>query len=404
MRLIAVPSQSKLPTALTLALLAACGGAPPPPVAPGPPVVASTPEVAATPAPDPELDAPPPKRLLAIDWSTVALGTDAEANAVWAQIAPTGDDWEAKLEEVPVAAGRPLAIALLRGGNVTCVPPRPPMDCVHPPLDVDPPAPTAGLGDPCLRRMLALWSIAQLEDDDLPKIKDALRAIAAVPPPESQLVAAAIEAIPEDQHADRLELIAIAFAAGQHELANRLVGPLDEAHLIAAVQQHHIDGALEMLSAEAHRAVYLRVITDERVAPRARAQAIGELISDDDKLTPETRTALVAAAKAKDCLVAAAAARALEIRGEPRYVPRRPRTRSPDVMMRALCVLASYERLLPNDETSPFASFVPTEGARAGQGHLRRPVRRRHRRRWRSADRAQPRGRAPRRAGPARAR
>ena len=36
--------------------------------------------------------------------------------------------------------------------------------------------------------MLALWSIAQLEDADLPRARDALRAIAAIAPPESQLV------------------------------------------------------------------------------------------------------------------------------------------------------------------------------------------------------------------------
>src|SRR5690606_28196899 len=109
-------------------------------------------------------------------------------------------------------------------------------------------------------------------------------------------------------------------------------------------------------------AVYLHATTDEALAARARAQAITELVTSEDKLSPEVRTALLAAVKSKDCLIAAAAARALESRGDPRFVPSRPRTRSTATMMRALCVLASYERLQPNDESSLLGSFVPAKG------------------------------------------
>jgi hypothetical protein len=191
---------------------------------------------------------------------------------------------------------------------------------------------------------------------------DALRAIVAIPPPESQLVAAAIQAVPESDHARRLELLSIAFKAGQRDLANGHVGMLDEAHLIAAVQKHHIDGALDALSAESHRKVFLAAITDEALAPKARAEAISELVAPDDKLGPDAKAALVAAAKSKDCFVAAQAARSLEVRGDKRFVPRRPRTTKPDVMLRAICVLASYERLQPNDESSLLPSFVPPKG------------------------------------------
>lgn len=301
-------------------------------------------------------------KLLAIDWATVPLATDADANAVWAQIAPTGADWEAKLDEVPVASARPLAIALLHGGNFVCSPAQPVADCTRPPLDIDEPSPNAGLTDPCLRRLLALWSIAAIEDDDLPAVIDALRAIVTIPPPESQLVAAAIEAVPETDSAQRLELLALAYKAGQRDLANGMVGTLDEAHLIAAVQNHRIDAALDVLAAESHRAVYLSAVTDELLAPKARALAISELVSAEDKLTPEVRKALVTATKSADCLVAATAARSLEIRGDKRFVPRRPITRSQPAFMRALCVLASYERLQPNDEGSLLASFVPAKG------------------------------------------
>jgi len=327
--------------------------------------------VAQTPAPDagtqrasdPDLEPHPVTKLLAIDWAQVPLATEADAHAVWATIAPTGADWEAKLDEIPVAQARPLARALLRGGNFTCMPAQQPVvDCAPLVLDVPSPADAATLADPCLRRLLALWSVAALEPEDLPAVVDALRGIAALPPPESQLVAAAIQAIPEADMDRRLELVAIAYRAGQRDLANGLLGSLDEAHLIEAVTRHHIDGALEVLSAEGHRATYLRAVTDEALPSRARTSAITDLVATDDLLAKDLGTALLAAVKSKDCEVAAAAARALASRGDKRFVPSRPRTTRPDAMMRGLCVLASYERLQGNDEPSLLASYLPAKG------------------------------------------
>jgi hypothetical protein len=313
------------------------------------------------PAPDPDLHRPPPRRLLDIDWEKVALTDDAAAIAVWHRIAPTGADREDKLQEIPAAAARPLAIAVLHGGNFTCA--RPPSgECARPRYDVDPPADTAGFDDPCLRRVLALWSIDQLDDRDLPAIKAALHGIAAIPPPESQLVAAAIHAIPEEDHDARLAILAIAWRAGQHDLVNAGVGGLDEAHLITAVRQHHIAGALDVLSAEGHRAVYVAAINDEALAPSARTMAINELGAVDDPIASDLRAALVSAAKAKDCSVAAAAARALDLRGDHRFAPRRPRTASAGQLMRAMCVLASYEALQRSDEASLLPTYVPPRG------------------------------------------
>jgi len=251
---------------------------------------------------------------------------------------------------------------MLRAGNFACMPAKPVVDCAPLVLDVDGPAPTATMSDPCLRRLLALWSIGALEDTDVPQVMDSLRAIAAIPPPESQLVAAAIQAVPETDQDHRLELLSIAFKAGQRDLANGHVGALDEAHLIDAVKKHHLDGGLDVLSAETHKAVFLAALTDDLLAPKARSEAITELVTLDDKLPADTRAALVAATKTKDCFVAATAARALAVRGDKRFVPKRPKTTSVDVMMRSLCVLASYERLQPNDESSLLPGYVPPKG------------------------------------------
>lgn len=351
-----------------IACLSGCGGTPQTPDHPRPQPVAPDRGVSAQPAkPDPDLNRPPPRKLLAIDWNATQLSSEADALAVWAKIAPTGEDWEEKLDEVPAAAARPLAVALLRGGSFTCAPPAPSGDCARPVFDVPDPSHAAGFTDPCLRRLLALWSLAQLEPDDLPQVKDALRGIVAIPPPESQLVATALRAVPERDQDQLLELIVIAARAGQRDVVSSAVARLDEAHLIEAAGKHHVDSALEVLSAQAHRAAYLAAVTDEALAPAARTQAIGELIAADApgagrKLQPDLRTALIKATAARDCAVAAAAARALVQHAERKYAPARPRTRSPEAMLRALCVLASYEPLQGADEPSLLPTYVPAKG------------------------------------------
>lgn len=359
--------------ALAIAALTACGGTriAAPAAAPAP-VVAATPEkLEARPrTPDPDLHRPPPHRLVDIDWTKVDLAGDEASLAVWRRIAPTGADWEDKLQEIPAAAARPLAIAVLHGGRFSCTRPAT-GDCARPAYEVDPPADTAGFDDPCLRRLLALWSIDQVEDGDLATVKDALLAIAALPPPESELVAAAIHAVPETDQDTRLALIAKAWRAGQRDLVGNPIGALDEPHLFAAVRDHHIDSALDILSAEGHRAIYLAAVNDEALGARARTAAIADLaavtppggpLMRTDKLPADLVAALTTAVKSRDCSVAAAAARALDQHGDHRFVPRRPRTANTGQLMRALCVLASYETMLHNDEGSLVPGYVPARG------------------------------------------
>jgi len=320
----------------------------------------------ATPAPrvehhldDPDVNRPRAEKLLAIDWSQ-----PHEPLELWKLIAPTGADWEARLDEVPETATDALAIALLEGGNFTCA--TPPPACGNAPGDVPAPAPTAGFSDPCLRRLLALWSIAQLDPDQLPH--DALRAIAALAPPESQLVANAINAVPESDQDLRLELLAIAWHAGQHDLVAGLVADLDEPHVVAALVKHHIGAALESLTPDRHRAEFLAAIGDDQLAAATRSQAMIEVAAADtvatgkDKLAPDLEKTLIAASKATDCAVAAAAAHMFETRGDHRFGPKRPRTRKPAAMMRAMCVLANYEQMQRADEPSYLLGYVPAAG------------------------------------------
>lgn len=339
-------------------LLAACGGSPAKPV----PKPKPAPEVLVKKHDITEFERPETPKLLSIDWSTVKLASSADALALWTRIAPTGLDWEDKLQELPDEVERPLALALLEGGNFTCMPPVKQIDCAPPQFDVKEPAHAAGFTDPCLRRLLAIWAIDKLDDADLPKLRDQLRAIVQLPPPESELVATVLAAIPDDDQATRLDLIGLAQRAGQQDVVTGAVGKLDEPSLIIAVTKHHVDSALEILSAEGHRATYLGAVVDEQLGAVARIRAMHDLVATDDKLAPDVKAALVKAAAAKDCSVAATAARMLQQFGDKRFVPVRPRAATPDKLMRALCVLASYEHQQGADEASLLATYVPKHG------------------------------------------
>jgi hypothetical protein len=300
--------------------------------------------------------------LLAIDWTNTQLATDADALALWERIAPTGEDWDEKLEEVPGDGpiGEQLGLALLRSGNFTCVPAQ--QNACARVIDVPEPAANATLADPCLRRLLALWSIGQLDEDNLAPARDALRAIVALPPPESELVAAALKAPAESDQAARIDLLAIAFRAGHRDLVNGELSMLDDPVLIEAGQKHHIDGAFNRISAASHRAAFIAAITDEQLHPEARVQAISELIDVDNKLANDVRVAVVRATRSPNCEVAAAAARFLVRNGEKKFAPAKPRTTKPAAMMRGLCVLASYEAGLRADEPSFLLGYVTKKG------------------------------------------
>jgi hypothetical protein len=352
-------SRFTLSLAACVACLAACGGTP---------RESAKPRVAkphTTPAPhhldDPDLNPPPPKKLLSIDWKSVSLTSEADALALWKTIAPTGEDYSDKLDEIPDEGpiATQLAFALLHGGNFTCPPT--PSQCGAP-VDVPEPQPTATIDDPCLRRILAMWSLEQIEEDDLQWVRDSLKSIVAIPPPESQLVASALRAVPESDQDFKLELLSIAQATGHRELVNGFIGGFDEQHLVDAVQKHHIPGPLDMLSAEGHRAVFIAAINDAKLPTTARVQAITEIVASEEKLSKETIKTLAAMTRDPDCTVAAAAARALVQHGEKKFGPSRPANKSVAGMIRAMCVLASYEQLQGADEASFLLGYVPAKG------------------------------------------
>ena len=301
---------------------------------------------------------------LGIDWATTRVSGDDEALALWQRIAPTGADWDEKLPEVPTdkPIARALAIALLHGGNFRCPAVVTTHNCRRHAFDLERPKPTDGLDAPCLRRLLALWSIDQLEAQDRATVRAALLDIVQLPPPESQLISAALQTLNEGDHDEQMLFYETAWKAGQHDLVNAVVGNLDVPHLIEAVTRLHIDGALEILSGEAHRSAYLAAIGDDQLATRTRITAMTELAAAEPKLSFDVKSALIAAVSSPDCAVAAAAARTLQDKGLAQYLPVRPRLHTDKALLRGLCVLASYEALQHADEPSLLASYLPARG------------------------------------------
>lgn len=344
---------------ILLALVAACGGAHEAAIVP---VVAAAPPDAGGHLNDPDLNHAY-KKLLSIDWTVARFAEPAERAELWQQIAPTGDDWSLKLDEVPDGPiANALATELLLEGNLTCQ--APPISCASTVADLPPLDPTATLKDPCLRRQLALWSIQQLGQVDLDQplaLAPALRQIATMPPPESELVVAALLAANRNPGLEA-ELLELAWKAGHHSIVNGMIGGLDITQLIDLATRLHVDGALDGLTAKANRDVFMKAIADEQLQPATRQQAMIELGGDDDKLAPDLAAAIVALTKSPNCDVAAAASRLLEQHGDPAYVPKRPHSTKPEVILRGLCVLAAYERDAPPNEASLLPGYLPKKG------------------------------------------
>ena len=136
-----------------------------------------------------------------LDWSTPK--TIAEADKLWRELAPTGDDYDDKLAAIPEdpALRRMLARALIAGGNFACD-----ETVYYEPCggDMDdaaidkmlagatsgwaPLSATATFDEPCLRRRLALWSLGFLSAEDLANSRKQLVAIAKLRRPEQELV------------------------------------------------------------------------------------------------------------------------------------------------------------------------------------------------------------------------
>ncbi len=314
-------------------LLAACGG---PRTGPAKVEVATAPPDAAPALVEPEA----PVSESPVDWSAVTFATDDDARAVWRALELTGDNYYLRLEDIPRQAREPLAMALLREGNFVCAATPIQISCTQTALEFLEVPPEATIDDPCLRRRLALWAVDNLDDDTLlhELIADVV-ALAALPPPESELNRAVLYRVSDEP--TKLQMIQAAVDAGNRAIAEESLGGLSVAGLEAAIAMH-LDAAVDSLDGS-YSAALGRAILDPLLRRDTRIRATSSLyyyVLDADPTDPGRQVAydaLVAGTRAPDCGVAGMAKAAVAaIDGKPFPSPLPKQAKAPAVM-RAMC-------------------------------------------------------------------
>lgn len=293
-----------------------------------------------------------PEQPLGIDWAHAKYATDEDALALWAKMGLRGDNFEDRvgmIPESPPALREAMAKALLRQGNFAC-PTSPPPACVDADLDAQlaedemhEVAADATLDDPCMRRVIALWALDELDDDVLgTELAPDLIALAALPPPEHELNRAALYRIHDPTMA--LQAIAAAKAAHNDEVADDNLGGMDVTTLAHAAIDLHVDGAVLQIGAdEATLPVFEAAVVDPLLRRDTRVAAVRELsmfLQDVfDPGSPVYKRGVAAIERARDgadCVTAGVAAGELTTLGA--KPPKSAKLRSEADVLRWLCV------------------------------------------------------------------
>ena len=264
--------------------------------------------------------------------------TEAEALALWQQLAPSGENYEDRLAAIPddEAVRRPMAVALLRQGNFECEAVVQYEGCGQESVELGPIEPTAGLDQPCLRRRLALWALDAITEEDARTLTEALVGLVELPEPEDELREQAFAVAVDDEQ--RLALLAAAVGEGLDELAEIEAAKLTTIPArIEALRDLHINAAAQGLDPEAHRDVLLAALVDDELTSETRRTIMSQLAGDP---APAVSQALVAVVDDGDCSLAMEAAELLASRGDASHLPVRPASTDAGEHLRALCMLA----------------------------------------------------------------
>ena len=214
------------------------------------------------------------KPLLAIDWSAVSLTSDDDALALWQRIAPTGDDWSDKLDEMPgrladrrqararAAPRRQLHVHAIAASGRLCR-----RRSMFPNRRRTRTSSTRACAG-CSRCGRSSSSRTTISRRDATRSRDRRASAAGV---------AARRRRRSRRSPRPIRIVGSscsrrAYAAGHRELVNGLARHARRsASDRGARTKHHIDGALDVLSAEAHRAVVPRARSPTRSCIRRHA-------------------------------------------------------------------------------------------------------------------------------------
>ncbi len=232
----------------------------------------------------------------------------------WDELGITGENWRERLDTIDPAARPQMAMSLLRGGGFDCPEqPAPPGTCA-PPATLREAKQESTLTDPCLRRLLALWAIDQLSDDDLYLMFDELTELVELGPPEVALATAVLERFVTGFEAVQLRWVAE--FAGHEELPDiNVVSSLSEDELRRAARDLHYDAAVIALDARVELELYLYALDDTNLQLDTRLEVMERLagaypdLDEDQQIS--IRMALRWTSRNGDCLEAAIATKLL---------------------------------------------------------------------------------------------
>ena len=274
---------------------------------------------------------------------------------MWRKIAPTGATYVEKLAAIPGDARvtRPLARALLAGGNFECKDVVSVSECGDELVswaDLDP---KSDFDQPCLRRRLAIWALESggLVEGDLQALGGAPAALLALPAPETELPDRLLSLTDPMSAPLRVGLL----LAAAPEVATPHLGGLPDASLDELYEKKHLDGAILPLDPDKHRARVLEALADGQLTVETRGKLLERVLKLKGKDVNEALGAV--ADSASDCALAMNAAEALEARGDPSHLPRRGSANDADTLSRALCLLVHDRN--PVRQLARYKEFLP---------------------------------------------
>jgi len=292
----------------------------------------------------------------------LAAPTSADqALALWNKLAPTGADYDKKLASIPAdpAVRRPMALALVAGGNFACEKTVTYEECGEERVDWADFDLESTFADPCLRRRLALWALPELDPADLPKQAAALLAMLEMAEPEAELQPAALAAFERGPEDLRLRAYKVAVGKGMEEKID--VSGLSEQGLIAAARDLGIDSAALALDPVRHLEVLAHLLNDDRqMSEETRATILDNFA--DVRHAILTRALEKRATGGDSCALAMAAALALEQRGDSSFLPRRWLNEDEAAARQALCMSMHDDN--EARARALLAAFVGKEGVR----------------------------------------
>lgn len=254
-----------------------------------------------------------------------------------ATLAPTGATWEDALARVPAHRARAVAMTFLREGNFACrAIVTEELGCAETTEHFAPIAPGATLDDPCLRRLIAGWAIAQLEATDIAAVDDALAAIVALPHPEQELADAVVALVPPNHDRLRLRLVEAAVDGNRPDVADALLPGLTPGGAAFALVELGREAALAHLGDNTPEGAIAAALDDGLSQPAA-LDALDRL-QPDHLAAPEVLAAVIRQATSNDCAVAARAAVLLDAAGDGQYLPRHADLTDATSATRALCM------------------------------------------------------------------